>query len=711
MSNLTFLRVSLPTPLRQAFDYRVPASIDNPVCIGLRVRVPFGPRKLIGVITEIDIQPDYDTAKIKPIIEIIDREPLLRSADLALLHWASNYYQHPLGEVIANALPSLLRKGAAAEPSRIMLWRAHTHASTAMLARAPRQAALLTHLQTRREGFTQEQLRDQPGDWRGALRQLEQRGLIESVAIATTPAADNVALTEPLRLSPDQQAAVDTIRQQPKGFSRHLLHGITGSGKTEVYLQVIQPLVEQHGQCLVLVPEISLTPQIVSRFRQRLSVPVCVLHSGLSDRERLNNWLLATSGKAKVIIGTRSAVFTPLPDLALIVVDEEHDLSLKQQDGFRYNARDIAVYRAQQNDIPIVLGSATPSLESLLNVEQGRYKLSHLPKRAGAAIPPSVQLLDVRSLPMRSGISEPLLHKITQIIARGEQVLLFLNRRGYAPVLMCHDCGWIANCGRCDARMTLHQSRRILACHHCGREVRIPKQCPECTTGKLHELGQGTERIEQTLVERFPATGIARIDRDTVRRQTDFTQLLERIHSGEIQLLVGTQMLAKGHDFPNVTLVALLDSDQGLFGSDFRAAERMAQLITQVSGRAGRGDKPGQVIIQTHHPEHPILQTLLTDGYSGFSHALLMERSAAALPPYTCQAMLRAESTDAAQPLAFLEQARNHAMQIQTGDVQLWGTGTGADGTSRRTLSRATAAASTTTRAATSAIAQLGRTT
>ncbi|MCG8433208.1 MAG: primosomal protein N', partial [Gammaproteobacteria bacterium] len=474
-------------------------------------------------------------------------------------------------------------------------------------------------------------------------------------------------------LNAAQQDAVEKILAQQDGFSAYLLDGVTGSGKTEVYLNVIEKLLLQNKQALVLVPEIGLTPQLVARFRDRLGAAVAVYHSGLTDNERLETWLAAREGSARIIIGTRSAVFLPLKNPGAIFIDEEHDTSFKQQEGFRYSARDLAVVRAQRSKIPIVLGSATPSFESIENVTQDRYRHLHLPERAGDAQHPHIHLLDVRSRPMPGGISDILLDHIRRHLDTKGQVLLFLNRRGFAPTLICHSCGWTAECRRCDARLTYHKAKAKLNCHHCGAIQTVPNTCPECEKGGLDIIGSGTERLDDYLQETFPGVGIARIDRDNTQRKGSLDKLFKEIHSGERRILVGTQMLAKGHHFPDVTLVGIINADQGLFGVDFRSTERMAQLILQVSGRAGRAERPGEVYIQTHHPEHPLLQQLVREGYDAFAKAGLTERRAAGLPPFGRLVLLRAEASQREPAEEFLYAARELAERLQVSGVNVLG--------------------------------------
>jgi len=456
-------------------------------------------------------------------------------------------------------------------------------------------------------------------------------------------------------------------------FHAFLLEGVTGSGKTEVYLRVIQQVIAQGRQALVLLPEIGLTPQMIARFRSRLRVPVALYHSALSDRERLDTWLMAAGGEAPVILGTRSAVFIPLQRPGLLIIDEEHDLSYKQQDGFRYHARDVAVMRARQEDVPVLLGSATPSIESLFNAQRGRYRRLALPERAGNALHPRLKLLDIRQRPLEDGMSEPLIKAMELHLAQDNQVLVFLNRRGYAPTVLCHDCGWVAKCGRCDAHLVMHHHDNVLRCHHCGSQRPAPVQCPACGSREIRVLGQGTERVEKTLQRLFSHHQVLRIDRDSTRRKGAMQSLLDKVHGGKPMILIGTQMLAKGHHLPNVTLVGVLNADYGLFSADFRASERMAQTIVQVAGRAGRSDKPGTVVIQTHHPDHPLLLSLIEHGYPAFAESLLEERRQAELPPYSSMALIRAESTQRNAAQDFLVQALQAAEKSAAPHVQLFG--------------------------------------
>ncbi|HWK51064.1 MAG TPA: primosomal protein N', partial [Steroidobacter sp.] len=506
-----------------------------------------------------------------------------------------------------------------------------------------------------------------------ALKNLEERGFVEQFVreqVATVLPVSIVREGPPLNDA--QSAAVERIQSTLGTFASHLLYGVTGSGKTEVYLHVIAAVLARGQQVLVLVPEIALTPQLISRFRGRFDAPLAVLHSGLNDTERLAAWRDAREGTARIIIGTRSAIFTPLLHPGLIIIDEEHDSSFKQQDGFRYSARDLSLVRAQRSGIPVVLGSATPSLETLARARKQPETLSHLSHRAGSARPPQLALIDLRKHGATQGIATPTVTTIRRHLDAGGQVMLFINRRGYAPVLFCPNCGWSAHCRRCDAHLTVHARGRDLICHHCGSQENLPNECPTCFAD-VKPVGQGTERIEEALQQLFPGAPMARIDRDSMRRKGELEETLARVNRGEIRILVGTQMLTKGHDFPQVTLVVVLNADQGLFSTDFRAPERLAQTIVQVAGRAGRADRPGEVLIQTEYPEHPLLTLLLTGGYAAFADGALAEREQSGWPPFSRIALLRAEATDQGAPLNFLQDAYDLAKDFPVRGVVLWG--------------------------------------
>ncbi|HVC28539.1 MAG TPA: primosomal protein N' [Gammaproteobacteria bacterium] len=655
-----YLRVAVPSPLYGYFDYLPPVDCEmSGLLPGMRVQVPFGKRHVIGVLMEIAAHTDIPVARLKHTHQVLDETPLIPADMLALARWAADYYHHPIGEVIQVLLPVSLRQGKTTDSQAFNVWRlthAGRQADVATLKRAPKQSALWELLMQHPEGLDAAGLDDHFPRWSTPLNSLIKRGWVEKIQRPPKHAGVQKPIAHVV-LNAAQATAAEKIRSALGNFQAFLLDGVTGSGKTEVYLQVIAEALQRGRQALVLVPEIGLTPQLLERFRTRFGI-VAVFHSGLSDAERLSTWLAARDGRVPVVIGTRSAVFVPLKNPGVIVVDEEHDSSFKQQDGFRYSARDIAVVRAQRQSIPIVLGSATPSFESLHNVDQLRYVHMGLPERAGNARHPSMRLLDIRSRPLDEGLSDLLLDAIRRHLKADGQVLLFLNRRGYAPTVMCHACGQTLQCPRCDARLTLHSNRR-LQCHHCGAQHSLPASCGNCGSTDFGHFGQGTERIERALERLLPDIGIARMDRDSTRRKGSLETLLDAIRSGETRILVGTQMLAKGHDFPNVTLVGILDADQGLFGVDFRASERMAQLIVQVAGRAGRAERPGEVLIQTHHPDHPLLTHLVREGYASFAAAALSERRVAGLPPYAAMALLRAEALAASPPQVFLEAAKS----------------------------------------------------
>ncbi len=676
------LHVAVAKPVRHCFDYLLPLGSELSVIKpGVRILVPFGKKQQVGILIKADYSPCIAVTKLKPATAFIDTEPLIPEHLLTLYQWASRYYQHPIGEVILGTLPTLLRREKAYLSENPLIYQAvdFEHPALATLKRSPRQADLLTLLQSHAAGLSLTTILAS-GFTSPLLKTLEKKGLIKSLrqpltnSVIQTPAAVTGQNPQqaPYILNPAQINAITQINAAA-GFQTYLLQGVTGSGKTEVYLQVIAHYLRQGQQALVLVPEIGLTPQTIARFEQRFPLATTTLHSKLSDRERLDAWLKAKNGAAQIIIGTRSALFTPLPNLGIIVLDEEHDHSFKQQNGFRYSARDLAVLRGYLQGIPVVLGTATPSLETLHNTHIGRFQCLSLPERAGTAIAPTFHLIDLRMQYLEEGLSPALLAAIRRHLLQESQVLLFLNRRGFAPALLCHSCGWSAHCQSCDAGLTVHQQPRRLICHHCARTYPIVAQCPQCHQPQLVASGYGTERLEQALLRQFPETPVVRIDRDSIRHKGAMEKMLASTRLGQSQILLGTQMLAKGHHFPDVTMVGIINADGGLYSTDFRGSEQMGQLIVQVAGRAGRAQKPGEVYIQTHNPDHPLLHSLIHQGYGVFAENLLQDRRLASWPPFSALALLRAEAMDEAAPLEFLNMARLLAEQLITQTIQISG--------------------------------------
>jgi len=660
------LRVTIPVPLAQVFDYLPPAGVAaHAIAAGCRVMVPFGRGEKVGVVVGHSDDSEIGQGRLKAVGRLLDPQPLITPELCASLAWAARYYQHPLGEVFETALPVGLRRDGALPTGGVRALARSANDDATPPRAGSRAAALYTLLAAGPRTFAELDV-DLTG-WRGAAATLRARGLVVSTELVPGTSPRRPIAGPPL--NDEQSAAVAAIAASLDSFAPTLLEGITGSGKTEVYLALIERVIARGGQALVLVPEIGLTPQALRRFRERLACRIAVLHSGLADGERTLAWLGAARGEANVVIGTRSAIFTPLLRPGIVIVDEEHDGSYKQQDGWRYSARDLALVRARAFGVPVVLGSATPSLETLANVESGRYARLHLGSRPGSARLPRFELLDMRGKPLQHGLADATIGALRACLARGEQALVFRNRRGYAPVLSCHACGWHAACARCDKPLTWHRGAARLACHHCGAEQRVPTACPQCANSHLAPIGLGTERIEETLATLFPTTRIVRVDRETTRRKNAVDDLLGSLDEAAPALIVGTQMLAKGHDLPNLTLVVIVGVDEGLYSVDFRAEERLAQLVIQVAGRAGRARKPGTVWLQTHHPEHPLLQTLLRRGYAEAAQRLLAERREAGLPPYTHMALLRAEAKEQAAVDEFLQAASAFAPQSTEIDI------------------------------------------
>lgn len=642
------LKVALPVPIDRPFDYLIPEDEQTPEP-GTRVRVPFGSSTKIGVILGLEQESKVPPSRLRAAIEILDRTPLLNAQTLKLIDWASRYYHHPIGECIQATLAPALRRGqSTTRPVETRLFPT-SPARAEMITRAPLQSELLSMLHATPAGMTREALRNNRPTLTVAARSLVKKGLAEW---RQTEALESVAMgARPFQsgppLHPEQIHAVQQVEQGLGRFGVFLLEGVTGSGKTEVYLQLALSILERGQQVMLLLPEINLTPQLRSRVSDRLGRDPALFHSAMSDSERQSAWLAFQRGEAPILLGTRSAAFIPDQRLGLIILDEEHDSSFKQQEGFRFSARDVAVMRAQQQNLPIVLGSATPSLESLHNVMAGRYTRLTLSTRAGKAKPPVIQVLDTRAQKLDEGLSSQLVGLIRATLERGEQTLLFVNRRGFSPRLICHVCGWVAPCRYCESHLVLHEKEEKLCCHHCGFTQRKFVACPECGGQDLKPLGLGTERVESALRRLFPQKRIARIDRDTMQKKDALTQIFRAVREGRIDIMIGTQMLAKGHDFPAVTLVGIIDLDAGLYSTDFRASEKTAQLIVQVAGRAGRASRPGHVLLQTRHPDHPLVLELRSGSYKRWAEQLLSERQALELPPYSHQAMIRAESSRA----------------------------------------------------------------
>ncbi|MGS2744762.1 primosomal protein N' [Halomonas sp. LS-001] len=672
--SVSVLRVALPSPLRRLFDYR--PSARPPVDgwqVGLRVSVPFGRRDVVGVIVELASHSEVPDAQLRCVHDALDETPL--PADwLWLCRFTARYYQHGLGDTLANAMPARLRQGHPMAGRTQTFWKHSPSApSTPDFGRARRQAELWELLGQHPQGLARRVVTAH-GFTQDTLNRLAQKALIESfdVALAAAPTPTRQPLANPaLPLNREQATALSVLHEKLDDFHPCLLEGVTGSGKTEVYLQLIDAVVSKGQQALVLIPEIGLTPQTLARFRQRFNVPVLALHSGLTDAERMDAWEAAASGRAPIIIGTRSAIFTPLARPGVIIVDEEHDGSYKQHDGLRYHARDLAVARAHHHRIPILLGSATPSLESLQRALDGSYRHLSLTQRASRHAPARLELVDLRHQPCRGGLLPGTVKAIKNSLGAGKQVLIFINRRGFAPTLACHACGWVAECHQCDARMTLHRQPSLLACHHCDARRALPPACPECGSGDLRALGSGTERTEETLQGLFPKTTVHRIDRDSTRRKDSFEQIMKEVSRGEPCLLVGTQMLAKGHHLPHVTLVVVINADGGLYAADFRALEHSAQLLEQVAGRAGRAADPGRVLVQTLHADDPNLNQLAEHGYGTLARHLLAERRSAHLPPFSFMALLRIESPQADAAMALAQASAQHLRTwLETHDCQ-----------------------------------------
>jgi primosomal protein N' (replication factor Y) len=672
----TILKIALDVPLDRLFDY---LSGEHDVQVGQRVLVPFGSRNQIGIVMDIVDSSDIAIEKLKPIKQAFNEETPLDAEMLSLIKFSADYYQYPFGQALLSSLPARLRQIAPAVSRKQYLYQLTDAGRDADIEDIPKKQkilrSVLSALQTA-DRLTEAELDDISSTARKAAKALVDTGYASSEQVLALQRVMAIAEAVEPQLNAEQTHAVQQITAEPDVFKAWLLHGITGSGKTEVYIRLMQKaLRHESAQVLVLVPEINLTPQLEARFRSRLpDFPLVSLHSNLSESERLHHWQLAQSGVAKIIIGTRLSIFTPLPDLKLIIIDEEHDSSYKQQDSMRYHARDVAMVRAKRLDIPVVLGSATPALETWYNAtvnpnQASKYGLLRLKERAvTAAQLPQIDCIDTTKVNLQHGLTPQLISALKLRLERKEQSLLFINRRGYSPVLLCSACHWIAPCTRCSSRLVVHLGQRKLRCHHCGHEQRIPHQCPSCGDADLHPTGHGTQRLEQTLAQLLPEARIARVDRDSISRKNALVEILDRVHNQEIDILVGTQMLAKGHDFPNLTLVGVIDTDSALHSPDFRASERLFAQLMQVAGRAGRADKAGQVIIQTQFPDHALFNALRVQDYENYANVLLEERQQMLFPPYVFTALLRGEANDYSLVQQFLQlafaQARSLSDQV-----------------------------------------------
>nr|SPS06848.1 Primosome factor n' (replication factor Y) [Candidatus Nitrotoga fabula] len=668
---MTIVRVALDVPLSKLFDY----SLDNGTDIvpGQLVWVPFGRRIMAGVVMESVTDSVFPVERIKPVLKVVDNIPPMPADLLGLFRFCSEYYHYPLGATVLSGLPTRLRschKVVLKDSVRYMLSDSGRNLDINFLPkRSVVQRRILAALQLGTLSLVQVRALSPRGP--SALKSLQDAGWVKPCVMPEIPGSH--ILKNAHALTVEQQQAVDAVNAV-QCFECFLLHGITGSGKTEIYVHLMHHIVQRNGQVLLLVPEINLTPQLESYFRVRLpGVELVTLHSGLSEGERLQNWLRAQSGQARIILGTRLAVFAPAPKLALLIVDEEQDASFKQQDGLRYSARDVAVFRASQCGVPVVLGSATPSLESYYNAQTGRYRMLRLTRRAVAqAQLPIIHCIDTGKTVFRHGLSEPLLDAVAERLQRREQSLIFINRRGYAPVLMCGACGWLSGCSSCAGKLVLHLKDRRLRCHHCGYHERVPQACPSCGNADLLPVGIGTQRVESALQGHFPDARILRVDRDSTRNKGTWQAIRQQIHQDAVDILVGTQMLAKGHDFPNLTLVGVLSPDSALYSSDFRASEKLFAQLSQVAGRAGRSGKPGEVLLQTAFPDHLLFCALRDHDYDAWAKNLLVERQYAGFPPFVYQALLRAEAKQETCLYTFLQHARDAGIKL-AGPVEIYG--------------------------------------
>ena len=675
MTTKKFAQVGIDSPLRRLFDYRIPDSMPE-LQAGCRVIIPFGKRSLLGIVVKLVDTPSIDASRLKTIKATLDDCAIFDAESFSLIRWAARYYQYPLGSALFSALPPALRKTKqdGDNDSIEFRWHAASGTSSETLKRAPKQATIYTWIKQHADGVEAKQLREKFPSSSAIIKTLAQREMIQQVEVIQPAHVTQAPIANSLQLTEDQTSVSQSILASLSQFAVHLLEGVTGSGKTEVYFSIITEVLKSNqAQVLILVPEIGLTPQLYSRLEKHFGITIGLLHSNITESQRKQTWLNISKGETRIILGTRLAVFTPIPHLQLIVVDEEHDASLKQQEGFVYHARDVAIYRAKQLAIPIVLGSATPSFESIHNAKLERFQHLQLNKRAHSDLMPKIQFADMRTERAGTILSSPLCKAMHAHLQAGKQVILFLNRRGYAPALLCHDCGWVAKCTRCDANMTYHSKTNKLICHHCDKRKHKPQQCPQCASHNIIMVGHGTQRIEEVLSEQFPDYSATRLDRDITRRKGSLEKILEEIHQLKQQIIIGTQILSKGHDFPNVSLVGILDIDYGIHSSDFRALERSAQLLIQVAGRSGRRNTQGEVFVQTHTPDHPLLQTLLHEGYPAFATQALRSREEWKLPPFSHHIAIRARSQNSDDLFVFLEAVANTARQMLPAEISIQG--------------------------------------
>ena len=648
---------AIAIPLYRYFDYAIES--NHHAQIGIRYRLPFGKGDKVGVLVSISDTTTLEPSKIKPAFEPIDQHPVLDSHMLELASWMAEYYLQPPGDVLFQCLPKYLRSANQQKPCRIKVWFAEpleSKSREAIKRRSPRQQEILSAIEACEEGMNAVQLKAINPNWHGVVLALESKQAIRWQWSAVTTTSSELEASPELN---SQQANVVEAILSTSGFSVKLLDGITGSGKTEVYFRLIQSQLEQERQVIYLVPEIGLTSQLVERVKARFGDRFALSHSGLTDMQRYQAWQQFREGDVEIMLGTRSSLFSQSQRLGLIIIDEEHDSSYKQEDGIRYHARDVAIKRAQMLEIPIVLGTATPSLESLNNSQRDHYHLQQLTERPTAFPPPAVRLIDVRNLKLDCGCSQQLLQKISRHLDAGGQVLLYLNRRGFAPLVMCHECGWQAHCQHCDARLTMHHSIHRLLCHHCGFAQPVPPACPECGHSDIKHYGIGTEQLEQHLQLKFHAVPVIRIDRDVVSGRDQFAARIKSLNQGEPCILIGTQMIAKGHDYPAITLSVILDADQALFSASYRASERLVQTVFQVSGRSGRGTREGEAFLQTRFPEHPLMQALVKQSYREIAESILRERKLLGFPPYARVVMFRADAFSLELALDKLEEIQS----------------------------------------------------